>query len=106
MAELIDPTAGAADARDRWLRHMAAIKGARPATLSAYRSDIDGFLSFLGQHWGGSTGIAGLGKINMTDLRAWMSRLSFFISCFQKRKCRLNSARRLLTKSAVYSTQY
>ncbi len=73
MAELIKASEGAAAAQDAWLRHMGVIKASSPATLVAYRTDLDSFLGFLGGHWGGPSGIAALGTISTADMRAWMA---------------------------------
>ena len=73
MAGLVAPSAGAADARDQWLRHMASVRGMRPATLTAYRADLDGYLGFLGQHLGGPVGRGALGDVQTADLRSWMA---------------------------------
>lgn len=73
MAGLIEASDGAAAARDAWLQHLGAIKASSPATLAAYRQDLDGFLGFLGQHWGGPQGVAALGRITTSDMRAWMA---------------------------------
>src|SRR5690606_32848985 len=42
-------------------------------TLDAYRRDVAGFLGFMGEHSGGPMGVAALGEIGLTDLRAWMA---------------------------------
>ncbi|WP_121062951.1 tyrosine recombinase XerC [Chachezhania antarctica] len=73
MAEngLISPAAR--DALQTWLEVMAAIDGASPATVTAYRGDVVGFLSFMTVHHGEREGLGALAKITVTDMRAWMS---------------------------------
>lgn len=74
MAGLSAASEGAQAARDAWLTHMAAIKASSPATLVAYRQDLDAFLNFLSHHWGGDTGLGALGRISTADMRAWMAQ--------------------------------
>ena len=73
MAQLTQASDGASAALEAWLTQLDVIKAASPATLVAYRADLEGFLGFLGRHWGGPAGIAALGRITTTDMRAWMS---------------------------------
>lgn len=61
------------DALEGWLSHLKALDGAAQNTLEAYRSDVAGFLAFLGQHQGGSAGLHGLHGLAPTDMRAWMA---------------------------------
>lgn len=68
-----DASEGADDALERWLRHLASVKGARAATLTAYRQDLVSFLGFLSGHWGGPAGLGTLGRISTTDMRGWMA---------------------------------
>jgi len=55
---------------DRWLITLSAQRGARPATLVAYRRDVTGWLEFLTGHLGGPPDLA---RVATTDLRAWMA---------------------------------
>ncbi|WP_158968901.1 tyrosine recombinase XerC [Chachezhania sediminis] len=73
MAEtgLISPAAR--DALQTWLEVMAAVDGASPATVTAYRTDVVGFLSFMTLHHGEREGLGALAKITVTDMRAWMA---------------------------------
>ena len=64
---------GLRDALSGWLEHLAALDNASPATITAYRTDVLGFLSFMQHHLGGSFGPARLGAIAVRDMRAWMS---------------------------------
>ena len=61
------------DALQAWLSHLAALDGAAENTVAAYRTDVVGFLSFLGQHWDTAPGTAALAAITQADLRAWMA---------------------------------
>ena len=71
MAELISP--GQRDALVRWIDHLRAIEGAAETTCTAYRADVAGYLAFLAQHMGGAEGIAALGRVTVSDMRAWMA---------------------------------
>lgn len=61
------------DALEGWLAHLKALDGAAQNTVAAYRNDVAGFLAFLGQHHGGSGGIATLRDLGPSDMRAWMA---------------------------------
>lgn len=61
-----------AKALDDWLRDLRALDGRAEATLEAYRTDVLGFLSFIGVHTGES-GLPALGQLGITDMRAWMA---------------------------------
>ncbi len=56
-----------------WLDHQRALKGAAANTVAAYRSDVLGFLAFMGQHHGESQGLAPLARVSLGDMRAWMA---------------------------------
>lgn len=64
---------GAAELMQAWLAQLGAIRGASQKTLIAYRSDVSGYLGFLTGHWGGPAGIAALGRVTTSDMRAWMA---------------------------------
>ncbi|MCC5964267.1 MAG: tyrosine recombinase XerC [Rhodobacteraceae bacterium] len=61
------------DALQDWLARRAALDGASPHTIEAYRQDVAGFLGFLAGHLGGSAGVAQLGAVTQSDMRAWMA---------------------------------
>lgn len=61
------------DALENWLSHLSALDGAAAHTLTAYRTDLLGFLSFLSVHFGDATGIGPVTKITVSDMRAWMA---------------------------------
>ena len=63
------------DALSRWLDHLRALKGAADNTLAAYARDVGQFLDFLGQHHGGTEGLAALTALSQADLRAFMAHL-------------------------------
>ncbi len=67
------PSEGAARLMQDWLAQLAAVRGASPRTVEAYRRDVSGYLGFLAQHWGGPAGAAALGRVSIADLRAWMA---------------------------------
>ncbi|MFC5737636.1 tyrosine recombinase XerC [Sinirhodobacter huangdaonensis] len=61
------------DALVRWLEQMRALDGASEHTIAAYRTDVAGFLGFLHGHHGESLGVARLGALEQSDMRAWMA---------------------------------
>lgn len=56
-----------------WIDHERALKGAAKNTLSAYHTDVLGFLSFLTRHHGVTQGLGPLTRITISDMRAWMA---------------------------------
>ncbi|MDF0600303.1 tyrosine recombinase XerC [Psychromarinibacter sp. C21-152] len=76
MTAAADPaalSAGLRDALAQWLSHLKALDGAAEQTLTAYRRDVAGFLAFLTVHKGESLGVAALGQVTVSDMRAWMA---------------------------------
>lgn len=73
MAGLTAISAAASDALSHWLAHEKALKNASDNTLKAYRSDVLGFLAFIGGYFGDSTGLGPLKTIKIRDMRAWMA---------------------------------
>lgn len=61
------------DALDHWLTSLKAIGGAADNTLTAYRTDLLGYMAFLTRHFGDATGIAPLTRVTVSDMRAWMA---------------------------------
>ena len=55
---------------DRWLKELAAARGASVHTLRAYRGDLDGFLAFLGER-----GVADPAEVTPRVLRGWLAEL-------------------------------
>ena len=64
---------GLADALSGWLDRLRAVEGRSETTVTAYRRDVAGFLTFLAGYRGGTFGRAGLADLRQTDLRAWMA---------------------------------
>lgn len=64
---------GARDALSDWLDSKRALDGASDHTISAYQSDVGGFLAFMTGHLGGSTGRGALAGVTLSDMRAWMA---------------------------------
>lgn len=56
-----------------WLTHERGINGAAPATLSAYASDVGGFLAFMSTHRDDTLTPADIARLPLTDMRAWMA---------------------------------
>ena len=71
MAAGFSPAAG--DALAHWLNHLRALDGASAHTLTAYRTDVAGFLGFLHAHHGESLGLARFACLDQSDMRAWMA---------------------------------
>ncbi len=63
----------ARDALQDWLTHQRALNGAADHTITAYGSDVQGYLAFLARHRGDTEGLAALASVPLTDLRAWMA---------------------------------
>jgi len=63
----------AATALANWLAHEKALKNSAANTLTAYQADVLGFLGFIGQHFGDSTGLGPLKSLKIRDMRAWMA---------------------------------
>ena len=61
------------DALGAWLDHQRSLKGAADNTISAYQTDVMGFLGFMTQHHGAPQGLAPIAKISVTDMRSWMA---------------------------------
>ena len=61
------------DALGRWLVHLSALDGMAENTVTAYRRDVAGYLSFIAWHRGGTEGLASLTRLSVQDLRAWMA---------------------------------
>lgn len=68
---MISPAAR--DALQTWLDGIAALDGAAENTLTAYRADVLGWLSFLQMHFGQGTGIGAIAQVRLSDMRAWMA---------------------------------
>ena len=64
----------AADALQRWLDHLRALDGAADHTITAYRTDVAGFLGFLQRHHGEAQGLARLAAISQADMRAFLAQ--------------------------------
>ena len=71
MARLI--SAAFTDALAAWLDHQRALLGASENTITAYRTDLLGFLAFMTQHHGDLQGLGPIAKISVTDMRSWMA---------------------------------
>jgi integrase/recombinase XerC len=50
------------------------MNGRAENTITAYQSDVSGWLAFLAQHHGGGFGIAHIGRLKITDMRSWMAQ--------------------------------
>ncbi|MCA8882877.1 MAG: tyrosine recombinase XerC [Rhodobacteraceae bacterium] len=62
-----------ADRVAAWLSALTALDGASPATITAYQTDVIGFLTFLAHHHGGPVPPAQLQQTGIAEMRAWMA---------------------------------
>jgi integrase/recombinase XerC len=69
----LDIAPAARDALERWLSHLAALDGAAGNTITAYQTDVAGFLAFLSQHHGETLGLARLARVSQSDMRGFMA---------------------------------
>ncbi len=67
------PTGGLRAALGDWLDHERALKGVADNTITAYRTDVSGWLSFLMAHHGEGFGVAKITTLTISDMRAWMA---------------------------------
>jgi integrase/recombinase XerC len=65
----------AADARARWLEHLAQERRASPRTLEAYGHASGRYIAFLEQHLGDRLTVKGLSEVAAADIRAWLAHL-------------------------------
>ena len=68
---MISPAMSAA--LDSWLAHQRALKGAAENTITAYQTDLLGFLHFMTQYHGEAQGLGPISRITVSDMRAWMA---------------------------------
>jgi len=61
------------DALAGWLSAQKALNNAADNTITAYQTDLLGFLSFVTRHFGEETGIAPLTRVGLSDMRAFMA---------------------------------
>lgn len=61
------------DALARWLDHARAIDGVADNTITAYQTDVMGYLAFMNQHHGGQEGIGPITRVTISDMRSWMA---------------------------------
>jgi integrase/recombinase XerC len=71
LSPFLAPALGAA--LSEWLSQLAALQGAAPNTIEAYRRDVAGYLGFLARHHGAAGGVAQVATTSQSDLRAWMA---------------------------------
>ncbi|SHG69962.1 tyrosine recombinase XerC [Marivita hallyeonensis] len=72
MSIVISPAAR--DALEGWLAASRALKGTAENTLTAYRTDVVDFITFMTEYKGDAQGLAPLSRIAVTDMRAWMAQ--------------------------------
>lgn len=68
---LLSPAA--ADALEGWLDGQKALNGASVNTITAYRTDVLAFLTFMTLHYSERQGLGPLSRITVQDMRAWMA---------------------------------
>lgn len=72
MSVLISPAAR--DALEGWLAASRALKGTAENTLTAYRTDVVEFVSFMTEYKGEAQSLSPLTRITVPDMRAWMAQ--------------------------------
>ncbi|WP_208347395.1 tyrosine recombinase XerC [Pseudaestuariivita rosea] len=63
----------ARDALENWLKHQKSLSTSSDNTITAYRTDVVAFLTFMTGHKGGPLGISAFSTIKISDMRAWMA---------------------------------
>lgn len=63
----------ARDALEGWQAYLRGVQGVATATVTAYRTDVTGFLAFITHHHGAAEGLGPLTRLGPTDMRAWMA---------------------------------
>ena len=63
----------ALDALQTWLDQQKALNGAASNTITAYQTDVLGFLGFITLHKGEAQGLGALSQITLSDMRSWMA---------------------------------
>lgn len=61
------------DAIMQWQRWLVSEKGASPATIRAYNTDLAEFLAFMAEYRERKPGLNDLGNIPLMEFRAWLS---------------------------------
>jgi integrase/recombinase XerC len=56
-----------------WLDHQCALNGAAANTITAYQTDLLGFLNFMTTYHGEAQGLGPISRITVSDMRAWMA---------------------------------
>ena len=56
-----------------WLDHQRALNGAAANTITAYQTDVTGFLGFMTRHHGEAQGLGPISRISVSDMRSWMA---------------------------------
>ena len=56
-----------------WLAELSSIRGMASNTIASYQRDVAGFFSFLSGYWEGAAAPENLQRVNIRDMRAWMS---------------------------------
>lgn len=69
----LDLSPAARDALEEWQAHLRGVQGVAAATVTAYRTDVTGFLAFLVGYHGAAEGLGPLAGLGATDIRAWMA---------------------------------
>lgn len=64
---------GAHAALEEWLTTIKALNATADNTISAYQSDLLGYLAFISTHFGAATGLEPLKQVKVTDIRSWMA---------------------------------
>ncbi|MEP2783774.1 MAG: tyrosine recombinase XerC [Pseudoruegeria sp.] len=63
----------ATDSLENFLASQRALKDIADNTITAYQTDILGYMAFLANHSGGAFGLSQLKTVTLSDMRAWMA---------------------------------
>jgi len=58
---------------ENWLSSLSAVGGMAKKTIEAYRHDVSHFIHFISNHYGKRSSKAVLSKVNVKDMRSWIS---------------------------------
>ena len=64
---------GGIDLMENWLSSLSAVGGMAKKTIEAYRHDVSHFIHFISNHYGKRSSKAVLSKVNVKDMRSWIS---------------------------------
>lgn len=73
MSQNRNSLSGGYELMGQWLIQLGALRGAADKTIAAYQRDVSCFLGFLAQHIGENPSRNRLGRVDLSDMRAWLA---------------------------------